>query len=340
MYAVRLDLELKGRVLEFIHERGCATVDDVRQELFPGEMGVPYLYLDQLTAEGRLLAISEGLEPTQWFSVLGRRERRGTSLRKRRAKDQAKRERQALEVTKAEEPSVDPELLDWVREFIYQRESVSLAGVIQEFFPGDSHTAQRYLSTLESSGAVESPDGGQTYEWAYPDENAAALDSKPQMISHESCTHPNTQAHRAKCRKDQGVPFFVNHQRRGGIYHQFTDGRTHTLNADQVRDLHGGTVAQFASCLRSYASNHALKCSIRPIGSGDGLTFYLGGTREIEFTEYLPSDVVAQDAALVPNRSAPASRQTQTSHAECDHPRTGYERAKCRARRRAAKAAA
>lgn len=49
---IKPDPELLGWVRDFIQERKRVTVDDVRREFFPGEVSTPYLYLDQLKAEG------------------------------------------------------------------------------------------------------------------------------------------------------------------------------------------------------------------------------------------------------------------------------------------------
>ncbi|TQE24861.1 hypothetical protein Sipo8835_32630 [Streptomyces ipomoeae] len=68
--AIEVDPEVKGRVLDFIRERKRVTVEDVRREFFPDEMGAPYLYLDQLAAEGHTYPISRELEPTQWLAAL------------------------------------------------------------------------------------------------------------------------------------------------------------------------------------------------------------------------------------------------------------------------------
>ncbi|MFM9461336.1 hypothetical protein ACKI1K_00615 [Streptomyces scabiei] len=46
------DPELLGWIGDFIRERKRVTVEDIRREFFPGEMSRPYLYLDQLKAEG------------------------------------------------------------------------------------------------------------------------------------------------------------------------------------------------------------------------------------------------------------------------------------------------
>ncbi|MGW7169684.1 hypothetical protein ACWGH3_31305 [Streptomyces sp. NPDC054884] len=52
MAVVDVDPELKGWVRDFIHKKERVTVEDVRREFFPDEIGAPYLYLDRLVAEG------------------------------------------------------------------------------------------------------------------------------------------------------------------------------------------------------------------------------------------------------------------------------------------------
>ncbi|MFF1292885.1 MULTISPECIES: hypothetical protein [unclassified Streptomyces] len=46
------DPELLGWIRDFIRERKRITVEDVRREFFPDEVSTPYVYLDQLKAEG------------------------------------------------------------------------------------------------------------------------------------------------------------------------------------------------------------------------------------------------------------------------------------------------
>lgn len=212
MADVDIDPELKSRVLDFIRERERVTVADVRREFFPDEMGVPYLYLDRLTAEGHLWVLPAADDgPMVWMMVEWVERHRPDEYLKKWREDKGKR--RAAKKTKAKEVKAkkpDPELLEKVSEFIYQHESVSRAGVVQEFFPDDSHTAQLYLSPLEAGGLIESHDEGQTYEWAYlPDPpSVSALGDPGRSASrrsvHAFCTHPSTQAGREKCRKSRG----------------------------------------------------------------------------------------------------------------------------------------
>ncbi|MFE7278554.1 hypothetical protein [Streptomyces sp. NPDC057623] len=89
------------------------------------------------------------------------------------------------------------------------------------------------------------------------------------QLSHKDCGHAATPAARAKCRTE-GV------SRIGGQnIGKFADGEIHELTTEQVREGTGGaTVDQFLSCLRTYAWNHALKCSIQK--TENGLKFCMG----------------------------------------------------------------
>jgi hypothetical protein len=111
-----------------------------------------------------------------------------------------------------------------------------------------------------------------------------------------------------------------------GRYDHFADGEIYELTAEEIQEIHRGTVAQFESCLRSYATNHALKCSA--IKTGNGLRFRLWDGTESEVSDYLPADVIARERAGI--------LVAHMSHSDCPHPKTRNERAKCRAQRKEA----
>lgn len=70
MAAVDVDLELMAWVRDFIREKERVTVEDIRTEFFPDEMGMPYLYLDRLVMEGHIFPIARGINPTHWLPVI------------------------------------------------------------------------------------------------------------------------------------------------------------------------------------------------------------------------------------------------------------------------------
>ncbi|MFE7278552.1 hypothetical protein [Streptomyces sp. NPDC057623] len=202
MSAVDIDHEVKARILGFTRQRERVTIDDIRREFFPGQMGAPYYYLDQLREDGHLWVIlSDG--PMTWTTADYARKHRGMgALKKHREEKAVKRQakshaecahplkraelrkcmearkegnRKRLATAREASPAIDPELLGWVRDFIFQRESVSLACVAEEFFPGEFHTAQSYLDQLKAEGVIKWNPQGQVYKWAYS--------SRPQKIS-------------------------------------------------------------------------------------------------------------------------------------------------------------
>lgn len=140
-------------------------------------------------------------------------------------------------------------------------------------------------------------------------------------MEHHNCSHAQTSWARAKCRQENGVV----RQSSPGRYDHFADGEIYELTAEEIRETHGRTVAQFESCLRSYATNHTLKCSA--VKTGGGLRFCLWDeAAESEVSDYLPADVAARERA--------EKRVFKSSHVGCTHPSTGNERAKCRERRK------
>ncbi|WP_225075217.1 hypothetical protein [Streptomyces sp. CoT10] len=224
MAVIDLDPELKGRILDFIRERECVTVADVRHELFPGDLTRPYFYLDQLTEEGHLWVVP-GSSPMAWATVDHARRTRGALRRgqaKRRANSHdhcdhpltrpelkkcrlARRIAKRPPVTKVEvETPIDPELMEWVRDFVHQRETVSLDDVVREFFPGESHTAHLYLDQLEAEGTISYKARRQVYEWAYSSRRQSVFPATPIRAAHRDCTHPATKRERQKCRARRG----------------------------------------------------------------------------------------------------------------------------------------
>jgi hypothetical protein len=67
MEAVELDPEVMGWLLDFIRERKRVTIDDIRREFFPDEIGTPYLYLDRLTEDGQLLFVPSEKDQASWI---------------------------------------------------------------------------------------------------------------------------------------------------------------------------------------------------------------------------------------------------------------------------------
>lgn len=89
------------------------------------------------------------------------------------------------------------------------------------------------------------------------------------QLSHKDCVHAATGTARAKCREERAGR--SPRPRRWGGY---ADGKVYEFTAEEIREIHGGTVAQFQHCLRAYAHNHALKCSARK--TENGLKFCMG----------------------------------------------------------------
>lgn len=113
-----------------------------------------------------------------------RRERQ-KKARAERAKERQRvaLERQAEISTRKTQPAIDPELLAWVRDFVRQRETVSVDDLVQDFFPGDPHRARLYLSAIE-------PEQRETQR----------------KDPHADCVHPDTPQEKKRCHSGWYVP--------------------------------------------------------------------------------------------------------------------------------------
>ncbi|MGD6762235.1 hypothetical protein ACOKM5_25220 [Streptomyces sp. BH097] len=245
---------------------------------------------------------------------------------------------------------IDPELMEWVRDFTQEREQVTVEDIAREFFPDDAGAPYLYLDALKADKLItRDPESGE-YHWAYKPEGRPSL-----YLSHWACTHPHSPWARELCRREHGYApdlDFSDKQRRGR-WGKFVDGEIHYLTTAQIRELAGPTPttpAQFERRLRVYASNYGLRCSARQTGTG--LVFCLGGTldRTDDLSDYLPAEVrepsrgcnsqeVRSSVSLQPTHEKFSLPAYQFSHAECSHPTTRYERAKCRTARKNAAAA-
>ncbi|MGI5443343.1 hypothetical protein ACQEV4_40215 [Streptomyces shenzhenensis] len=100
---------------------------------------------------------------------------------------------------------LDSELLEWVREFIYGRERVTVEDVRREFFPDEPRHPRLYLNKLKADGVIAYYPSSREYHWTYKPENRP--EKKPEKKArhnHRRCTHANTAAERDKCRRSQG----------------------------------------------------------------------------------------------------------------------------------------
>lgn len=117
---------------------------------------------------------------------------------------------------------------------------------------------------------------------------------------------------------------------------RFADGEIHELSTDEIRG-YGSTRALAMSSVRRYARYRGLQCSAISLPDG-GIKFRIWGEQGAEdLSHFLPADVVARDRerdrlqqVYFPQPSA------QVSHRDCTHPKTQYERRKCRDQRRKA----
>ncbi|MDX3541320.1 hypothetical protein PV729_07730 [Streptomyces europaeiscabiei] len=226
--ALDLDPELKGWVLDFIHERKRVTVEDIRREFFPDEMGAPYLYLDRLTAEGRARPVSEGLEPTRWSPVLVTesketpRERR-PDKRVRPKKSTARSRAQALadgevhELTWLEiEERFGFEEFRQFRNFLrsYARRHIDIQLSIQRTDTGvkfcmgepplkwESQKSGAWYAPKSDHSQCEHPKTSAAREKCRNNPNRRASTLKGG--AHKECTHPPTSYAREKCREGRG----------------------------------------------------------------------------------------------------------------------------------------
>lgn len=173
----------------------------------------------------------------------------------------------------------DSELLGWVRDFIQERERVSLDDICREFFPDASDDPCMYLDALTADKLITRRKWGREYEWAYKGVRGA----QRKQISHRGCKHPSTPYQREICRRERNPvppnPADWKAKQRRGRWGQFADGKVRELTAEQIRELTGPstTPAQFARRLRAYATNYGLKC--RAQQTENGLRFCLGNAQ-------------------------------------------------------------
>ncbi|MFD0225172.1 hypothetical protein ACWGPD_11170 [Streptomyces hirsutus] len=186
MANVELDPGLKDRVVTFLrdsHHPSYAGVSRhrVAVALFGGLEYKAHNYLRLLVREGRVIRKRVG-DRDYWVP----------------ARD---------ELTPQEpHTKLDPELLEWVREFIYREDSVTRAGVVQEFFPGESHTARRYLEHLTAERVIRRKSKGEVYAWNHAKSSGefAAFARPVRRGAHADCGHPRTPYARKRCRIEQG----------------------------------------------------------------------------------------------------------------------------------------
>ncbi|MGW1398467.1 hypothetical protein ACWCRF_07245 [Streptomyces sp. NPDC002405] len=122
---------------------------------------------------------------------------------------------------------LDPELKGWILDFIWDKRWVDQRRIVREFFPGESHTAQRYLDQLKADGSIrEVTNGDGQVNWL-PVAEATAGPIIPVK------------------------------------WNQYADGETHTLTEDEIRGKYGISIPQFRQRLRYTASANPWKVSSR-----------------------------------------------------------------------------
>ncbi|MFM9604182.1 hypothetical protein [Streptomyces turgidiscabies] len=178
---------------------------------------------------------------------------------------------------------LDPELKDWVLEFIRGKERVTVEDVRREFFPGEIGAPYLYLDRLVAEGAVKLKVRSQTYEWAHRAKDRPKSDPVPKpkrvRITHGDCDHRNTPWAKEKCRRAQDPnrnPADFREKRLRARWAQFMDNKVHELTAGQIQELTGEstTPAQFERRIRVHAYNYGLKCSAK--STENGIRFIMG----------------------------------------------------------------
>ncbi|WP_098894723.1 hypothetical protein [Streptomyces sp. t99] len=154
-------------------------------------------------------------------------------------------------------------------------------------------------------------------------------------MDHRECAHPPTKAARNGCRLEGGEQS----SGREGKYGLFADAEIHELSAEEIWELRRGDVQDLRQSLKSYAKYHGLTLSM--VKTPDkGLRFRMWGEQEVVddgLADFLPPELVEReenerrgaDLWLTP-RPRPS---TPRAHKECDHPKTPWDRAKCRGER-------
>ncbi|MCX5524155.1 hypothetical protein OG342_14960 [Streptomyces bobili] len=333
MAVIELDPEVKGRVLDFIRERGSVSPEDVANEYFPGNRRMALRCLEALYGAEDIYPSHRLGQGYRWYPTLNSAPTRVIS-------------------TPVAPPvhrfQVDPEVRGWLVEFIHERERVTFADVCHEFFPGEADEAHAYLDSLKDDNIITHGGASEVYQWAYTDQKPNSS-----TFSHRGCGHPNTPWEKEKCRRareESRNPVDFREKQLRSRWGQFMDDRVHELTAEQIQELTGDNITphRFERRLRAAASNYGLKCSAK--STEKGIRFVMGDSADVEsgVLDYLPREVAAQDdwgsqrtAVLAPADRPPPPRRPRgsSSHATCAHPMTKAERIKCR-KARAEKAAA
>lgn len=195
-----LDLELKGWVVDFL-----------RDNCHPSQLGISRHRVAVEFFDGR------DYEAKRCLLAL---EDEGRVVKRRMGKWDYWAPAPPLPNSLGSRTELDPEILEWIRDFAQERKRVTVPDVRREFFPDEAGHPYLYLDWLQAEGDLRLNGRTGVYEWAnHPESNGEEvppeLERKPEPTprpkpekvsrprgnsSHRDCPHPATKYERQKCR--------------------------------------------------------------------------------------------------------------------------------------------
>ncbi|MFI9757636.1 hypothetical protein ACIHFB_06805 [Streptomyces sp. NPDC051963] len=204
---------------------------------------------------------------------------------------------------------LDPELLEWVRDFIEEKERVTVDDVRREFFPDEMGAPYPYLDRLVADRVIEYRARQQVYEWAYR--------AKPRPKT-EPVPEPKPKVEPVPEPKAEPVKVWRPPAR------TFADGEVHELTWSEIHERFGfGDFRGFRNWLRGHARRRSpMQLSIQQTETG--VRFCMG---------LPPLKWMAPGKGGWRRQPGHPEISTRNVHKDCTHPHTPDERLKCRKRK-------